>query len=163
MLTKFRAELRRPSPSFVLSLIALFVALGGTGAYAIDKVSSSEIANGGVKTADLHKNAVTGKKVKTESLDGSDLDFEPIAATNLGTIPPNGVREVTATCQDGMLATGGGWDLGTPGPPPSAVSERSSGPDPGQNGGSSNAWTVLISNSANVEATVAAVAVCVPD
>jgi hypothetical protein len=56
----------------VISVIALFVALGG-GAYAISKapknsVTSKSIKNGQVKTKDLGKDAATGAKVNEASL-----------------------------------------------------------------------------------------------
>jgi hypothetical protein len=53
---------RRPSPALVISLVALFVALGGTGyaALAIPKnsVGSPQIVNHSVRTADLSRKAV---------------------------------------------------------------------------------------------------------
>src|SRR5918997_1732205 len=51
------ATSRRPSPSMVLSLIALFVALGGTS-YAAVKINGKNIK----------QNTVTGKQVKERSL-----------------------------------------------------------------------------------------------
>jgi hypothetical protein len=69
----------RPRLSFanVISLIALFVALGG-GAYAVtlakNSVKSKQIKNGQVKNADLGANSVDGSKVADGSLDGGDID-----------------------------------------------------------------------------------------
>src|SRR5689334_13146326 len=62
---------RRPSPSMVISLIALFVAMGGTGYAAIKlpknsvkakqiasgAVGASEVKNGSLKTGDLSSGA----------------------------------------------------------------------------------------------------------
>jgi hypothetical protein len=54
---------RRPSPALVISLVALFVALGGTGyaAFAIPRnsVGSAQIINHSVRTADLSRKTVT--------------------------------------------------------------------------------------------------------
>ena len=54
--------MRRPSPALAVSLIALFVALGGTG-YAAVKVPKSSVG-----ATQLKKNAVTSAKVKNGSL-----------------------------------------------------------------------------------------------
>lgn len=69
--------MRRPSPSMLVALAALFVALGGA-AYAVttapkNSVVSASIRNGEVGTADLADNGVTGAKVKDGSLDSSDV------------------------------------------------------------------------------------------
>ncbi len=68
---------RHPSPATVISIIALFVSLGGTGYAAIklpaNSVNSKQIKNKSIKSADLAKNAVTGDKVKDGSLSGADL------------------------------------------------------------------------------------------
>ncbi len=51
-----KRPLRAPSPAFVISLIALFVALGGT-TYA-----ATSLPKNSVGTKQLKKNAVTGPK-----------------------------------------------------------------------------------------------------
>jgi hypothetical protein len=53
-----KRRLRAPSPAFVISLIALFVALGGT-TYA-----ATSLPKNSVGTKQLKKNAVTGVKIK---------------------------------------------------------------------------------------------------
>src|SRR3954471_14919513 len=62
MFTKLRARLGRPSPATAIALLALFVALGGTG-YAALKLPTNSVG-----TAQLKNNAVTGAKVKNGSL-----------------------------------------------------------------------------------------------
>jgi hypothetical protein len=62
----------RPSPALVVSIIALIVALGGTG-YAATKlptnsVGSAQLAKGAVRNADLAGGAVTSSKVRDGSL-----------------------------------------------------------------------------------------------
>ena len=56
----------RPSAAFVISLVALFVALGGTGYAAIkipkNSVASPQVVNGSLGTADLSKKARTALK-----------------------------------------------------------------------------------------------------
>jgi hypothetical protein len=66
----------RPSPALVISLIAVFVALGGTGyaAFAVPKNS--------VGTKQLKKGAVTGAKIKNGSITGANFNL-----SKLGTVP----------------------------------------------------------------------------
>jgi hypothetical protein len=67
---------QRPSPAMVVAVIALLVALGGTG-YAAFK-----LPNNSVGAKQIKKNAVTSIKVKNHSLSGVDIN-----ATTLGTVP----------------------------------------------------------------------------
>jgi hypothetical protein len=60
-------NIRRPSPALVIAVIALFVALGGTGYAAIALPKNS------VGKKQIKKNAVTSKKVKNGSLKAADL------------------------------------------------------------------------------------------
>jgi hypothetical protein len=57
----------RPTPALVISIVALFVAMGGTG-YA-----ASQIPRGSVGAAQLKKNAVSSPKVKNGSLALNDF------------------------------------------------------------------------------------------
>jgi hypothetical protein len=158
MLSRFRAELRRPSPAFVLAAIALFVALGGTGAYAIDRVTSKEIGNREVKRVDIARNAVVGKKVAKESLKGSDIDVEPRVVTEVGTIPANGGNDIIAECENDEVVSGGGWTF-----PSRNLTEESSTPWPANEGESVSGWLVGLANPSNQQATATAVALCVPE
>lgn len=63
----------RPSHSTVAAYVALFVALGGTGAWAADKITSKEIA----------KNAVRSKHIKTGQVKAADLGKKAVKATKL--------------------------------------------------------------------------------
>ena len=69
----------KPSPTMIVGLLALFVALGGTGYAAVvlpkNSVGTRQIVPGGVRSSDIASNAVTSRKVK----DGSLLrrDFKP--------------------------------------------------------------------------------------
>lgn len=67
----------------VTATLALFIALGG-GAYAINKVSSHEIANGTIKSidlkdrkavraADVKRNSLTGKQIRERTLDAGSF------------------------------------------------------------------------------------------
>lgn len=58
-----------PSPATVLSLVALFIAIGGS-AYAVRNanVKSKDIANGAVRGKDIANNTVKGKNIKETTL-----------------------------------------------------------------------------------------------
>jgi hypothetical protein len=77
---------RRPSPALVISLIALFVALGGTGYAALslpkNSVGTKQLKKNAVTGSKNKKNAVTSSKVKNHSLTGADINLGA-----LGTVP----------------------------------------------------------------------------
>jgi hypothetical protein len=79
-----RPKFRRPSPALVVALLALFVALGGTGYAALalpkNSVGTKQLKKGAVKNSDIAGNAVTGSKVKSRSLSASDF--------KVGSAPP---------------------------------------------------------------------------
>jgi hypothetical protein len=73
----------RAAHGTIVAYLALFVALGGTGAYAVDKIGSGikdnaiktrHIRSGQVKTADLGGSSVNGAKVVNNSLGGADIN-----------------------------------------------------------------------------------------
>ena len=72
-----RRKLRLPSPALAVALLALFVALGGTGYAAItlqkNSVGTKQLKKGAVKNSDIAANAVTGAKVKPRSLNAGDF------------------------------------------------------------------------------------------
>jgi hypothetical protein len=74
-------RIKRPSPSMAISLVALFVALGGTG-FAAVKINGKDIKAGTITGKKLKNNTLTGKQVKE-----SRLGTVPRArtATNAGT------------------------------------------------------------------------------
>ena len=73
----------RPSPALVISLIALFVSVGGV-AWAAATIGTNDIKNGAVTKKKLHKNAVSTNKVNnnaisTAKIAGSAVDGGKIA------------------------------------------------------------------------------------
>ena len=66
---------RRPSPAFVVSILALFVALGGSAAALRGKntVRSDDIRNGQVKSVDIRNGAVLGGDVEDGAITGTDV------------------------------------------------------------------------------------------
>jgi uncharacterized protein DUF5907 len=85
MLAKLRPRLTYAN---VISTIALFVALGGTSAYAANTIFSSDIVDGEVKTPDVAAGAVTATKlgagaVGTDKLAGGAVTSEKVKDNSL--------------------------------------------------------------------------------
>jgi hypothetical protein len=74
-MARFRAQAQ--SPALWIALVALFVALGGTGYAALNiannSIGTKQLKRGAVKNPDLAANSVTGRKVKRRSLDRTDF------------------------------------------------------------------------------------------
>ena len=87
---------KRPSVATVLSLIALFAALGGTS-YAAATISGKQVKNGSLTGADIKNNSVGGADVKE-----SKLGQVPSAAKSLAGRPrPTSADQATkATTAD---------------------------------------------------------------
>ena len=64
--------MRRPSPAFVLALIALIVALSGTG-YAATKITSKDVKNNSLTGADIKNNSLRGADIRNGSVGANDL------------------------------------------------------------------------------------------
>ena len=60
-------KLRTPSPAMAVALLALFVAMGGTG-YAVTKINGSVLKNRSVPAKKLKKNQITGTEVNESKL-----------------------------------------------------------------------------------------------
>lgn len=127
---------RRPSPSMVVACVALVVALGGTG-YAATQlppksvgreqlrngaVGNLQIRDGAVTKGKLHAGAVSSAAILDGSVQGKDLakGVLPAATSTLkqvsgDPVAPGAVGAVSATCDAGQRATGGGG--GFAGPP----------------------------------------------
>lgn len=100
----------RPTASMVVSFVALFVALGGTG-YAAFRLPANSVGN-----PQLKNNAVTGAKVKDNSLFAND--FAPGQLPQgpqgpQGPAGPQGAQGIPGTAS----AKGDKGDKGDPGPP----------------------------------------------
>ncbi|HVY96039.1 MAG TPA: hypothetical protein VHA54_03665 [Solirubrobacterales bacterium] len=84
-----RSSRLRPSPSLVISTIALFVSLGGS-AWAVATIGSEDIRKGAVTTRKLHAGAVTAAKlragaVQTRHLAPRAVGGEQLADAAVGT------------------------------------------------------------------------------
>jgi hypothetical protein len=98
----------RPHLSYanVMATIAVFVALGGAGAYAASKlgknvVKTRNIAPNAVKTADIAKNAVKRTKIAPDAIDDSRL-----ANASVGTNKLLGGSVTTGKLADGAVTEG---------------------------------------------------------
>jgi hypothetical protein len=87
----------RLSPALVISLIALFVSIGGVG-YAASKSGTSDIKNGAVTAKKLHKKAVTTKKIKNDAVNGNK-----VLESSLGTVPSANPSGQSDGCKHGRL------------------------------------------------------------
>lgn len=69
---KTRLERVRLTPGFVVSMFAMFFAIGGIG-YAASKIDTKNIEKGAVTKAKIAKGAVDSKRIKDKSIKASDL------------------------------------------------------------------------------------------
>jgi hypothetical protein len=144
MLDRLRARFRRPTPATVIALIALFVALGGTG-YAALKLPRNSVG-----TKQLKANAVTGAKVKNGTLSSDDFGGTlPTGAQGpkgdtgaAGTNGTNGAKgDKGDKGDDGTPGTNGTGTQGPTGPSGSTLKPKvTAGP---QNSGAANAFVPL--------------------
>jgi hypothetical protein len=103
----------RLSPAFPISLMALFVALGGIG-YAAATVGTGDIKNG----------AVTSKKIKNGTIKKKDLKFTiPTGGAQGPAGPPGPPGSGTANVQADHLATIQSYNgtIGDPADPPAST------------------------------------------
>jgi hypothetical protein len=110
----------RPSPALVISLLSLFVALGGTSAYAInewngsniqdDTIASADLKDGDVRNVDLKPEAVGTTRLKNEDVRSGDIKDGDLAPQDLDLLGKDVI-----TTEEG-LAPSGPTDLPTVGP-----------------------------------------------
>jgi hypothetical protein len=75
-----------PSPAMIVAMLALFVAMGGTG-YAVSK-----LPKGSVGPAQLRKNAVRSQHIKAGSITAAKLSNGTLSALRTGTAGPAGTQ-----------------------------------------------------------------------
>ena len=117
----------------MISAVAIFVALGGTG-YAAATVGSSQIKNNSIRGKDVRNSNLAGKDVKRNSLTGSDVAESrlgkvrsAVRADSAGTASAAGGLGGAASA--GLLSTGkattsGAVKLSTVGTSPATSPER---------------------------------------
>ena len=155
MLARFRPRLTFAN---VVSLVALFVALGGS-AYAV-----SSLPKNSVGSRQLKKNSVTGRKVKNGSLSGADINESSLRDVPVGvairqkvlTLANNSVAGAGAGADDGTVrcavgehAIGGGVRIDNGEQDQYIVSSRPTVGDQGvpANGGTANGWRGVVGDS----------------
>lgn len=114
-------SLRRPSPAMIISMIALFVVLGGSAVALKGKntVNSGDVVNNSLKSKDLKdgkavrtqdvvNGSLGGADVTDDGLTGSDIDESSLGqvsaasnAANLGGFPASAYQR---SCQPGAVA-----------------------------------------------------------
>jgi hypothetical protein len=108
----------RPNPAMVVALLALFVAMAGTG-YAALKLPKNSVGSKQIK-----KDAVNSSKVKNHSLKAGDFKAGQLPAGPRGPIGPTGPAGTNGTNgtngSDGAPATRL-WAAIQPGSPPSVI------------------------------------------
>ena len=126
----------RPSPALVISIVAMFAALGG-GAFAATATTSKQalnnkgnlqknvvkknnIAKNAVVKAKIKNNAVSEKKLKGESVTSSKLGEGSVKASQVGsitevvgtptTVLENTIGSATVSCPADSKVVSGGYD-----------------------------------------------------
>ncbi|MGI9094653.1 MAG: hypothetical protein ACR2F4_03650 [Thermoleophilaceae bacterium] len=100
-------SIRRPSPALVISLVALFAALGGTSyAVATNSIDSREIKNGTIQGKDLKKRSIQGTKIQLNKIGGN-----AVKESTLGKVPSAGTADSAANA--GRANTAGSADNAT--------------------------------------------------
>jgi hypothetical protein len=85
------SRIKLPSPSMAISLLALFVALGGTG-YAAVKINGKNIKSGTITGSKFKNKTLTGGKLKNDTLTGRQMK-----ESTLGTVPRADVAATAGT------------------------------------------------------------------
>jgi hypothetical protein len=91
---------RRPTASMVVSVIALFVALGGVGYAAVsvpdNSVGTNQLRNGAVTNAKIRNNAVNYKKIAQRTIGLQRIDQTRVQVRVSGTCPGNSAINTVA-------------------------------------------------------------------
>jgi hypothetical protein len=103
---------RRPSPSLIIALLALFVALGGTS-YAVSKIGSRQVANNSLLSKDLRDNSVQSRDVRNRSLLARDFKQGQLPAGPQGATGPQGPQGPPGSAAANLIQGSTGDDLVT--------------------------------------------------
>ncbi len=103
---------RRPSPSVVIALLALFVSLGGTS-YAVSKIGSRQIANNSLRSTDLRDNSVQSRDVRNRSLLAKDFKQGQLPAGPKGDTGAQGPQGPQGSTAANLIQGSTGDDLVT--------------------------------------------------
>ena len=114
-----RLRLRAPSPALIISIIALFAALGGTS-YAAATIGTSDIKNNAVTNPKLAPSSVGFQKMRFGAIHNENIVNAAIGASKLNvrfvsatTVVGNGAEgDITALCPAGTSPLNGGGGFG---------------------------------------------------
>jgi hypothetical protein len=96
---KQRIHRLRPSPALVISVIALFVSLGGVS-YGVATIGTRQIKNNSIRSVDIRNRTIRNKDVRRNTLTGSR-----IRESTLGTVPTaTGFSHYAVVSSAGILA-----------------------------------------------------------
>lgn len=100
----------RPTPAMIIALIALFVAMSGTGYAAArlanNSVTSIKIKNGAVRTVDLANNAVNAAKLGNNAVETESLVDEAVTTPKLDADAVTGAKLADGSVSTPKLANG---------------------------------------------------------
>jgi hypothetical protein len=98
----------RPTPALVISLVALFVSIGGVG-YAAATIGTDDIENGAVTTNKLGGNAVTSPKIGNGQVGGVDIGGQAVTGPKVqnNSLTGDDVDEATLGPVPNATRTGG--------------------------------------------------------
>ena len=142
------------TPANVISCVALFVALGGTGwagqVLGKSSVGTAQLKSKAVTTSKIADSAVTKAKFAAGVVGGVDPSKITKVDSPIATVPSNSTGTVvSATCAAGSKAVGGGWSAGL------YAYQLSEGPTPDGSG-----WTVSFAGTQS-PGTVTVSAMCI--
>jgi hypothetical protein len=99
--------MRRPSAPLVISVIALFAALGGTS-YAAAKITGKEIAKKTIKGGNVASKTLSYKKIKLDTLGGDQINeskLGPVPNADHATAADSAATAADADKLDGLDST----------------------------------------------------------
>ena len=110
-----KVSLRRPSPALVISILALFVALGGS-AYAASKIGTNDIKANAITAGKIKNSAVTTKKIKNGAVTGAKVNESSLGPVPNATNATNATNAVNATnfsryATTGVIKASGGQNV----------------------------------------------------
>ena len=110
----FKSLRGRPSPTTVIACMALFFAVAGGSAIALqgrNSVDSGDIKKGAVKTSDIRNGAVTTRKIKNNHVRAADIQANAVGTSEIADgqvgvadlTPPEAYRRVGAAGEPAFI------------------------------------------------------------
>ncbi len=88
-----RIRLQRPSPALIISVVALFISMGGVSyGLATGSIDGREIKNSTIRGPDVRNNALTGADIRNNAVTGAD-----VRESSLGRVPIAGAAAPVGT------------------------------------------------------------------